>query len=467
MGLHAFQTLRHLREGIVNTSQVAASIPAKLYPVGHFPFKGQIVDFFKGIKGYLHGKAAIAADRHRVAPLDLLAGIQQRGTGVFLVGQVIAANLHAGEPIQRMGVCRQRHHIRLKAPNKALALLDLLREVFKQVILQTELLALVVCLHQPEPGYVDVQVHTLLDERISGAQRFDFGIGESRFIDVLTGANRAFAGHDLRNEFLLGFHGLIQIAVEGSFRHITENMHLLVPVALPDDTPLALFQIAGPPRAIQVMERHKPILHVGARAHLESAAKKHAHLAGAHLGKQLLFTHIRVGRVNKRNLLGGNASRKEFLPDILIHGKHRFIRSFRRFRHVLQRAQLHAVDGLVPGLGSDGLRVSRACLGGGNIAENKLGQAIRLSLIPYIKNIVHAQIDLALRLVGQHGVDDALVKAELAPVRGDFQHVIDGRVYRAGVDEGRPFGKRLHHVLLMLGGMGRHVMKHRLRHGKI
>ena len=60
-------------------------------------------------------------------------------------------------------------------------------------------------------------------------------------------------------------------------------MHFLVAVALPDDAPAALLQIARPPRAVEVVERHKPVLHVHARAHFEGAAHEDAHLTGAHL----------------------------------------------------------------------------------------------------------------------------------------------------------------------------------------
>ena len=39
-------------------------------------------------------------------------------------------------------------------------------------------------------------------------------------------------------------------------------MNLLVAVALTDDAPAALLQIARPPRAVQVVERDEPVLHL-------------------------------------------------------------------------------------------------------------------------------------------------------------------------------------------------------------
>ena len=60
-------------------------------------------------------------------------------------------------------------------------------------------------------------------------------------------------------------------------------MDSLVLVALALNAALSLGQVAGPPRAVQVMQRHQAILHVGACTHLGRAAQQDAHLAGADL----------------------------------------------------------------------------------------------------------------------------------------------------------------------------------------
>ena len=88
-------------------------------------------------------------------------------------------------------------HIRLKPGDKALVLFDLFREVFQQIVLQPELFALVVGFHQLQPGYIHFQIHTLFDAGITGTQRLNFCKGQCRFIHIVTGAHRAFAGHDL------------------------------------------------------------------------------------------------------------------------------------------------------------------------------------------------------------------------------------------------------------------------------
>ena len=94
-------------------------------------------------------------------------------------------------------------------------------------------------------------------------------------------------------------------------------MNLLIAVALPDDAPAALLQIARPPRAVEVMEHHKPVLHVHTRAHFEGAAHEHTHLTGAHLCKQLLLPRLGVRLVDKCDLLAGDSSGDELFTDVV------------------------------------------------------------------------------------------------------------------------------------------------------
>ena len=117
-------------------------------------------------------------------------------------------------------------------------------------------------------------------------------------------------------------------------------MDSLVLVALALNAALSLGQVAGPPRAVQVMQRHQAILHVGACTHLGRAAQQDAHLAGADLGEQLLFAHLGVGLMDKGNLLGGHTFSDELLPDVLVDRKG-------RFRLVQRHRVLQSVEGRV------------------------------------------------------------------------------------------------------------------------
>ena len=146
-----------------------------------------------------------------------------------------------------MGVGFQRVHILLNRLDAALQLFNLLREVPQQTILQPVLLALVVGLHDLQPGNLHIQIHALLNSGITGAQGFDFRKGQRHLIHIIAGAHRGFGSHDLGNELLLILHGLPQEGVEGAFRHITEHMDFLILVALTLDSAFALLQITGPP----------------------------------------------------------------------------------------------------------------------------------------------------------------------------------------------------------------------------
>ena len=175
---------------------------------------------------------------------------------------------------------------------------------------------------------------------VPGAQRLDLGKGKRRFVHVIAGAHRRFGGHNLADEFLLVLHRLPEVGVESALGDVAVHMDSLVLVALALNAALSLGQVAGPPRAVQVMQCHQAVLDVGARAHFGRAAQQDAHLAGADLGEQLLFAHFGVSLMDKGNLLGGHALGDEFLPDVLIDRKG-------RFRLVQRHRVLQSVEGRV------------------------------------------------------------------------------------------------------------------------
>ena len=110
-------------------------------------------------------------------------------------------------------------------------------------------------------------------------------------------------------------------------------MYLFVPIALTDNAPAALFQIAGPPRRIQIVKRDKAILHVHASAHLKGTSHQDAHLTGAHLGEQLLFANLGIGFMDKGDLFTRNAHGNQLVSNIIVN------REFRLRRNVDLRFQ--------------------------------------------------------------------------------------------------------------------------------
>ena len=97
--------------------------------------------------------------------------------------------------------------------------------------------------------------------------------------------------------------------------------------------------------------------------------------------------------------------------------------------------------------------IENARLGRRQIAENKLRTALRHGLLPYLKNFAHTDIDLAVRVIGQVGVDQALIQRQLAPVVGDFQHIVLIGLYHFIADFVGSFAQFCHHLLLYFGGL--------------
>ena len=178
---------------------------------------------------------------------------------------------------------------RLQSPGYTPCWFRFLGEVFEQLILQTVLLALVVGFHQLQLGNFHIQIHALLDTGVSGTQSLDFGKGKRRFIHIVAGTDWAFAGHNLADEFLFVLHRLPEIRVKSPFSDIAVHMNKRVFVALSLNASFSLGKVSGPPRAIQIMERHKAVLHIGSGSHLLGATQKDPHLPSPYFGEQFLF----------------------------------------------------------------------------------------------------------------------------------------------------------------------------------
>ena len=137
-------------------------------------------------------------------------------------------------------MCRSNLSIRFQGSDRCSLRLDLCREFGQQLVLQPEFLALVVCFQDPEFCHLHVQVHLFFDERIAGTQRLDLRIGESLLVHILTGAHRAFAGHDLGDKPLLVLQSLPEVGVKCPFRDVIINVNLFVLITLTNNSAIAL-----------------------------------------------------------------------------------------------------------------------------------------------------------------------------------------------------------------------------------
>ena len=125
-----------------------------------------------------------------------------------------------------------------------------------------------VCLHQFQLRYLNIEIHFFFYVRITCGKCLDLCIGKCRFIHILTASYRRFTGHNLSDEFLLILNELPRIRIECIFRYIPEYFHSLIPVALAEYSSLLLFYVRWSPRHIYVVECYEPCLHIGAGSHL-------------------------------------------------------------------------------------------------------------------------------------------------------------------------------------------------------
>ena len=109
----------------------------------------------------------------------------------------------------------------------------------------------------------------------------------------------------------------------------------------------------------------------------------------------------------------------------------------------------------------------RGCLGRGDVAENQLGQLIRLAIPPDLQDIIYTLVDLGSGFVREQLVDDPLVQPQLAAIRSDLEHIVHGWVNRSAVYCGCSLRKGFYHLLLVFGRLGYDIVVLHLRCRKV
>ena len=251
--------------------------------------------------------------------------------------------------------------------------------------------------------------------RVSGGKRLDLRIGQSHFVYVLHTPGRTFGRHDLADIFLLILNGLIEVCVKGSFCHIPDDLYFRVLISLPDGPARSLLQIPWTPRAVQVVTGNDPVLHIRACAHLKRTAHKDTDSAPPDFGKQFLFSHIRIGVMDKGNFLRRDSPCQKFIPDVIVHAE------------------------------------CTVCFWCGQVAEHKLRQLFLFSVFPVAVNFFHAGVDLTPRIIRQKRIGKPLVKGQFPPVIGYLEHVVFPRIDFIVPHPLRTVSQFLHHFLLQFG----------------
>ena len=318
---------------------------------------------------------------------------QLRARGLFL-GVDLTRQRHGGESVLiRRGVRLDCGNIRAVPGETFLRLSKRLGECLADGILQRVPLAEVAAFQQLQLRHFNIQIHFLFNERVAAGQRLDLRIGECLFVHILSAAYWRLAGHDLRDEFLFSLYQLIEIGVECTLGDVTVNVHLGIFVALPDDAPLPLLEICGPPWTIQMVQCHQLLLAVGSGTHALGAAQQHPHLTGAHLGEQVFFLRLRLSVMDIGDLVFRHAHFHQLTADVIINAENAFT------------------------------------LGCGQVTENHLRGVLFRRAPPDVKYCLRALDRFALRVGGQHGIDEPLVQCQLPAIVGDQQHVVHAAVH--------------------------------------
>ena len=194
------------------------------------------------------------------------------------------------------GMRFQRFEVFLRAFHQQLLPLDAFGIALSDLVLQLKETFFVTPFEQTQPGNFRIYFHLAFDLGVRRRDRLDFSIGKCRLVDVRSLPNIQIAARDLRYKALLIFEDLIRIAIKRALRHISEDLHVLILVALTDDAALPLFHVCGAVRRVKVMKRHELLLQVCSCAAFFRAADDDANRPLVQLVKEglLFFFVLRV-----------------------------------------------------------------------------------------------------------------------------------------------------------------------------
>ena len=211
-----------------------------------------------------------------------------------------------------------RFHIGFQCFDLTLCHSDFSRIAARNIRFQAINLTGVIGFQQLQLADLNIQVHLFLDVGITRCQCLDFGIGQRGIVHIVAGADRRFRSHDLAYKLLFIFQNLPHIRIKRIFSDVTIDFHLLIPVSLPKNTTLLLFQVRRLPRAVQMMQGNQPILNIGSCSKFRRRPHQDTNLSGAHLCKQVSFFRLGVVLVDERHFFTGNTSRHQLLPHIIV-----------------------------------------------------------------------------------------------------------------------------------------------------
>ena len=228
-----FKLCRHCFQRIVDTGDIAKRISADLHRMAHGTFDIHHELIVERIKGYIQLKSKIFPYiRTGIDAFDFLTHGYDRSSCFLFICIRLSSHLHEKLfLILRLIFCIF-FHISGKTFDTFLENSDLMRIMLCNIVLHAVLLTGMICLHQFQFRYLNIEIHLFFYVRITCGKCLDLRIGKCRFVHILTASYRRFAGHNLSDEFLLILYELPLVTVKRTFRNITKYLDLIILVAL-------------------------------------------------------------------------------------------------------------------------------------------------------------------------------------------------------------------------------------------
>ena len=254
-----------------------------------------------------------------------------------------------------------------------------------------------------QSGDLGSHFHLLDNQRVTGGNRLDLGSRQGKVTVTLALAGGQVTGHDLVNKGCLTLQVVPHSAVKGLLGDVDINAHFLIDVAPTENTALALLNVTGSPRRIQVMQGNHTLLSVHAHTHLTGGADQHTHLAIVHILEQLGLFIVGIGIMDKCHFPGRHTGSNQSVADIVIDGD-------------ILHSLLHF--GLVGGL------CVGAALRCGQVAEDQLRALDILAVFPDLQDIVGTLHDLVVLLIREARVQHTLSIGQLPALAGNLEHIV-------------------------------------------
>ncbi|MCY1166341.1 hypothetical protein D9M73_62680 [compost metagenome] len=321
---------------------------------------------------------------------------------------------------------------------------------------------------------------------VAGRGRLHFAGAQLHVLEGVVDFAADLTGPELINHLQLGLLHLPHAHVQRVLGHVGKDFDFKAwdfghqDVALTLNAPFTLLNVRRPPRHVEVMQRHQPLLHVGAGAQLLGGAQQHAHLASVHLAEQVGFLVIRVVVVDEGDFVLWDALFDERGLEIVVHAEPAKSR--------LNSAQPVLAFGVQLGLGgfhvlhdAHGGLVAKRRVGGhvfaaglnarlqgfvllqlglgvldgrAHVREHQLGALPFVVLVVTLQHAVAGRVDAAAFVpFGGLWIHQSDVHGGLAGVAHHHEDVVVALFRRAAafLDGLRPFGDFRHVVVLCLG----------------